>query len=90
MLAADFNPFSEARTAAPATILNFLAITLFMSLDLHHSFLIGFQRTYALLPIGGARLGEMLFLDVVGRPLSLPCRSSSHWCFPCWVGLSRK
>jgi flagellar biosynthetic protein FliR len=67
MLAADFNPFSEARTAAPATILNFLAITLFMSLNLHHSFLVGFQRTYTLLPIGGAGLSEMLFSDIVAR-----------------------
>lgn len=67
MLAADINPFSNARTDAPGMILNFLAITLFMVLDLHHWLLIGFQRTYELLPIGGAHLTEALFSDVVGR-----------------------
>ena len=67
MLAADFNPFSGVRTDAPGVILNFLAITLFMALDLHHWFLIGLQRTYELLPIGAAHLHGALLTDVVGR-----------------------
>lgn len=67
MLAADFNPASGARSDAPAVILNFLAITLFMSLDLHHSFLVGFQRTYEFLPIGAAHLSGGLLTDVLAR-----------------------
>ena len=67
MLAADFNPFSNARTDAPATILNYLAVTLFLSTDLHHWFLVAFQRSYALVPIGGAHLSALALDDMVAR-----------------------
>lgn len=71
MLAADFNPLSNVRTDAPAVILNFLAIMLFLSLDLHHWFLLGLQRTYSLVPIGAAHLSVAMFNDLVGRTSSL-------------------
>ncbi|MGD1019071.1 MAG: flagellar biosynthetic protein FliR [Verrucomicrobiia bacterium] len=67
MMTADFDPFGTARTAVPGTILNFLAITLFMSLDMHHWLLIGFQRTYDLLPIGTAHLNAGLCAAVIGK-----------------------
>jgi len=67
MMAADFNPFSTARSQAPGTILNFLAVTLFMSLDMHHWLLIGFQRTYDLLPIGAAHLTGLLFTTTITK-----------------------
>lgn len=67
MLAADFNPMSNARSDAPGVILNSLAMTLFLSLDLHHWFLLGLQRTYGLVPIGGAHLSAAMFSDIVGR-----------------------
>jgi len=57
MLSAEFNPFSQARTDTPALILNLLAITVFMALDLHHWLLLGLQRTYDFVPMGGARIG---------------------------------
>jgi flagellar biosynthetic protein FliR len=38
---------------------------LWLSLDMHHWMLIGFQRTYALLPIGTAHLSQALVKDVV-------------------------
>ena len=71
MLATDFNPLSNARTDAPAVILNFLAMTLFLSLDLHHWFLLGLQRTYSFVPIGGAHLSAAMLSDVVERTGSL-------------------
>jgi flagellar biosynthetic protein FliR len=40
---------------------------LFLNLDLHHWMLVAFQRTYALLPIGGVRLSEPLALEIVSR-----------------------
>ncbi len=67
MLAADFNPFSNARTEAPGIMLNYLAVTLFMATDLHHWFLIGVQRSYDVLPIGAGNLSGPLFLDLVSR-----------------------
>jgi len=67
MMAVEVNPLSDARSDAPGTILNFLAITLFLSLDLHHWFLRGFQRTYALVPIGAAHLNPAALADLVAR-----------------------
>ncbi len=64
---ADINPISGGQSDAPGLILNYLAITLFFSLDMHHWFLMAFQRTYELLPIGGAHLSVALFNDVVAR-----------------------
>ncbi len=66
-LASELNPMSNAGSDAPGAILNFMAITLFMSLDMHHWFLIGFQRTYDVLPIGAAHLSGSLFTMVVER-----------------------
>jgi flagellar biosynthetic protein FliR len=66
-LATELNPLSNASSDTPGAILNYLAITLFMSLDMHHWFLIGFQRTYDLLPIGAAHLSTGLFTMVVER-----------------------
>ena len=66
-LAAELNPMSNGSSDAPGAILNFMAITLFMSLDMHHWFLIGFQRTYEVLPIGAAHLSGGLFTMVIER-----------------------
>jgi len=67
MLSADFNPMSGVRSDAPGMLLNYLAIVLFFSFDLHHWFLIALQRSYNLVPIGAARISEVLFRDVVSR-----------------------
>jgi flagellar biosynthetic protein FliR len=50
-----------------ASILYYLAAMLFLSLDMHHWMLIGFQKTYAYLPIGGAHLSQALVTDMVAR-----------------------
>jgi flagellar biosynthesis protein FliR len=62
-----FNPLSQNQTQAPGTILFLLAAVVMLTLDLHHWILVGFQRTYALLPIGGAHLSGGLFTCVVGH-----------------------
>jgi flagellar biosynthetic protein FliR len=67
MLAADLNPSSNVRTDAVGVVLNYLAITLFLSTDLHHWAIVAMQRTYVMLPIGGAGLSAALFGDVVRR-----------------------
>jgi len=66
-MASDFNPFNDARSGAPGTVLNFLAIALFMSLYMHHWLLIGLQRTYDILPIGAAHLSEGLLTAMTNR-----------------------
>lgn len=66
-LPSDINPMSDAQSAAPALILYYLACMLWLSLDMHHWMLAGFQRTYALLPIGGAHLSNVFLTDVVAR-----------------------
>jgi flagellar biosynthetic protein FliR len=45
----------------PGTILFFLAAVVMLTLDLHHWVLVGFERTYSVLPIGGAHLNAELF-----------------------------
>lgn len=51
----------------PATILYYLAVMLWLTLDLHHWMLAGFQRTYSFLPVGGAHLSQAFLADIVGR-----------------------
>jgi flagellar biosynthetic protein FliR len=66
-LASQLNPFSSSQTQAPGMILYYLAAMIFLSLDMHHALLIGFQRSYTFLPVGGAQLREALFQDIVSR-----------------------
>src|ERR1041385_759991 len=64
---AALNPFSGGRSEAPGLILFYLGALIFLTLDLHHWMLLAVQRSYQMLPIGGARLGPALFTDIVGR-----------------------
>jgi flagellar biosynthetic protein FliR len=66
-LAPNFNPLSATQVTAPGMMLTWLALMLMLTLDLHHWILLGFQRSYELVPVGGARLGEALFNDLAGR-----------------------
>jgi flagellar biosynthetic protein FliR len=65
MLSTQFNPISANVSSVPAMILYLLGGMLLFSLDLHHWMLAGFQRSYALAPVGGAHLSEALFNNVV-------------------------
>jgi len=63
----SMNPMSGAQVTAPGSILYYLAAMLWLSLDLHHWMLVGFVKTYAWLPVGGARLSEICVTDIVAR-----------------------
>lgn len=62
-----FNPMSQGASQIPGSILFFLAAIVMLSLDLHHWVLLGFERTYAVLPMGTAQLTSELFNDVLLR-----------------------
>lgn len=66
-MASTLNPFSESRSEAPGTILYYLAVVLFLALDLHHWLLVALQQSYRALPVGGAGLSEALFTNVLGQ-----------------------
>src|SRR5579872_2526049 len=61
------NPLSETQMTAPSSILYYLAAMLWLSLDMHHWMLAGFQKTYSYLPVGGAHLSAVFLTDVVAR-----------------------
>ena len=62
-----FNPMTHQQSQVAGTVLFFLAAVVMLTLDLHHWILVGFQRTYMVLPIGGGHLNEMLFDDVLNH-----------------------
>ena len=64
----SLNPLTAGQTTEAATVLQYLAAVLFLTLNIHHGLLAAFQRSYAFLPAGGlARLREPLLQDVIGR-----------------------
>jgi flagellar biosynthesis protein FliR len=64
-MASIFDPLSQASTQVPATILFYLAAIVMLTLDLHHWMLLGFERTYSVLPMGSAHLNIALFEDLI-------------------------
>ncbi len=62
-----FDPTSHQAEQVPGLILSLLAILTMLTLDLHHGLLLGFARTFEVLPIGGGHLSPTLFELVVGR-----------------------
>jgi flagellar biosynthetic protein FliR len=61
------DPMPGMSSQVPGTILFFLAAVVMLTMDLHHWILIGFQRTYSVLPIGGAHLNGELFNVVLNQ-----------------------
>ncbi|HEX4343103.1 MAG TPA: flagellar biosynthetic protein FliR [Verrucomicrobiae bacterium] len=64
-MAAMFNPLTSQSEQAPGLILFFLASVVMLTLDLHHWILLGFERTYMVLPIGQAHMTAALFEAIV-------------------------
>jgi flagellar biosynthetic protein FliR len=60
-MGAIMDPSSGQSSPVPSTILFFMATVVMLTLDLHHWILLGFERTYTVLPIGGAHLNAQLF-----------------------------
>jgi flagellar biosynthetic protein FliR len=61
------DPASRAPEQVPGLILFFLATITMLSLDLHHGLLLGFARSFEVLPLGGGHLSPSLFELIVGR-----------------------
>lgn len=64
-LPAGMNPLNDSQSVAPGLILYYLATMLWLSLDMHHWMLAGFQKTYTYLPIGGAHVSGRLLTDII-------------------------
>ena len=64
-MATIIDPQSQASSQVPATVLFYLASIVMLTLNLHHWMLLGFQRTYDVLPMGSAHLSSALFEMVV-------------------------
>jgi flagellar biosynthetic protein FliR len=63
----EFSQVTGGGALAPGLILFWMAMMVMLSLNLHHWFIVGFQKSYAIVPFGGAHLSEGLLLDVVAR-----------------------
>src|SRR5205085_623469 len=63
----SLNPISETQSIAPSLALYYLAAMLWLSLDMHHWMLVGFEKTYSYLPVGGAHVSRALLTDLIGR-----------------------
>lgn len=63
----EFNQVIGSSAMTPGLILFWIATMVLLSLNLHHWILAGFQKSYAIVPFGGAHLSEGLLLDVVAR-----------------------
>ncbi len=61
------DPTSRQPEQVPGLILFFLATITMLSLDLHHGLLLGFARSFDVLPLGGGHLSTPLFETIVGR-----------------------
>lgn len=70
-MATIMNPLEQASTQVPATILFYLAAVVMLTLNLHHWMLLGFERTYDVLPMGGAHLSAALFETVIKNTNSI-------------------
>jgi flagellar biosynthesis protein FliR len=66
-MASLFDPVTQQSSAMAGTILMMLATLLMFTMNLHHWMLLGFERTYTVLPIGGAHLHNVLFENIVTR-----------------------
>ena len=62
-----FDPTTRQADQVPGLILFLLATMTMLSLDLHHGMLLGFARTFEVLPIGGGHLSPGLFELMVSR-----------------------
>jgi len=66
-MGAIMDPMTGMSSQVPGTILFFLAAVVMLTMDLHHWILLGFQRTYSVLSIGGAHLNGELFNVVLNQ-----------------------
>jgi flagellar biosynthetic protein FliR len=61
------DPTTNAPEPLPGLIFAFLAILTMLTLNLHHGLLLGFARSFDVLPLGGGHLSAPLFEVIVAR-----------------------
>jgi flagellar biosynthetic protein FliR len=61
------DPTSRQPEQVPGLILFFLATITMLSLVLHHGLLLGFAKSFEVLPLGGGHLSSALFETIVAR-----------------------
>jgi flagellar biosynthetic protein FliR len=61
------DPSTSVSEPIPSLILSLLAILVMLTLDLHHGLMLGFARSFDVLPLGGGHLSPTLFEVMVGR-----------------------
>ncbi len=66
-MAAIFDPSTHQQEQMPSLVLSLLATVTMLTMDLHHGMLLGFAKTFEVLPIGGGHLSTSLFELIVGR-----------------------
>ncbi|HWY31754.1 MAG TPA: flagellar biosynthetic protein FliR [Candidatus Acidoferrum sp.] len=66
-LASILDPVTQASSPIAGTVLMFLATLIMFTLNLHDWMLLGFARTYMVLPVGGAHLNSALFQNIVAK-----------------------
>ena len=71
MMSSIYNPMSNSASPVTGTLLYWMGLVLLLSLDLHHWILAAFQRSYVLLPVGGAHLSPTLLPDMIVRSGSI-------------------
>lgn len=57
-------PGESDPSPTPSAILSLLAVMLMFALDVHFELLLGFQRSYHVLPIGGGAISNPLFVTI--------------------------
>jgi flagellar biosynthetic protein FliR len=67
MLSSNFNPITSSFGSAPGVLLHWMSLILLLTLDLHHWIILGLQRSYEVIPSGGAHLSELLLTEIVHR-----------------------
>lgn len=70
-MSSTFNPMMTSATSPPGMMMHWLGVMLLLTLNLHHWILVGFHRSYALVPVGAAGLGEALLVDGIHRTSAL-------------------
>jgi flagellar biosynthetic protein FliR len=66
-LASILDPLTQESSPIAGTILMFLSTLVMFTLNLHDWMLLGFARTYMVLPVGGAHLNSALFQNIVAQ-----------------------
>lgn len=71
MLSSNFNPITSTFASPPGLLLHWMTLILLLTLDLHHWILIGLQKSYEIVPAGGAHFSEALLSEVLFRSGSI-------------------